>query len=239
MCFCSLYFSFFFFSTCTCTSLLFLSWHESSINNSYGKPGVEYYADLDYDSPVRQIQFVPGKRGQLILLHDDGLIQLYELNYKEDNNEISLDKVRSSEHFLRNESNGSQLATTVSIVLSKDSSVNVYVGTQGGNIYALDLDTFELSNSIIYQDVVLQSVPAEQKKSNQGSVEVITPQPNAFGKLLIGYQRGILVLWDVENSSCERFYNSSQVSCCFSFYLYHHKVYTLLLLLYNIFFLLV
>lgn len=215
---------FYFFLFHLVSSLIALSWHESSINNSYGKPGVEYHADLDCDSPVRQIQFVPGKRGQLILLHEEGLIQLYEVNYKEDSNEASLDKVRSTEHFLRNEGNGSQYATTLAIVPSQGqidtsnasstpcSIINVYVGTQGGNIYSLDLETFELSNSIIYQDVVLQNVPSEQKKSSQGSVEVIAPQPHSTGKLLIGYQRGILVLWDVESCTCQRFYNSSQVS---------------------------
>lgn len=33
---------------------------------------------------------------------------------------------------------------------------NLLLGTEGGNIFFIDLSTFELSDNIIYQDVVMQ-----------------------------------------------------------------------------------
>jgi len=32
----------------------------------------------------------------------------------------------------------------------------LYLGTEGGNIYLLDINSFELQEYIIYQDVVMQ-----------------------------------------------------------------------------------
>ena len=183
----------------------------------YGQPGVEYYTDIDSDSPVRLIQFIPEKRGEIILLHDDGTIQHFEINLKESTNEPTLDKVKASNYFERNENDSSKHATTLTAVSSTSSSVDgrksitIYVGTQSGDVYSLDLDTFVVSSSTIQQDTVLANVPTEVKKSNQGPVEVIAPQPNSSGKLLIGYQRGLLILWNVESNSAEKFYNSSQV----------------------------
>lgn len=182
----------------------------------YGQPGVEYYTDVDSDSPVRLIQFIPEKRGEVILLHDDGTIQHYEINLKEETNEPTLDKVKITQHFERSETDSSKHATTLTAVSSTSSgdgnkNITIFVGTQSGDVYSLDLDTFSVSNNIIEQEVVLANVPSDVKKSNQGPVEVIAPQPNSSGKLLIGYQRGLLVLWNVESNCAEKFYNSSQV----------------------------
>src|SRR5687768_14806743 len=52
----------------------------------YGQPGVEYSADLSEDgitTDVREIHFLPGKRGQIVLLTEDGMIQLWEIVIRE------------------------------------------------------------------------------------------------------------------------------------------------------------
>lgn len=38
----------------------------------------------------------------------------------------------------------------------ESSCENLLLGTEGGNIFFIDLSTFELSDNIIYQDVVMQ-----------------------------------------------------------------------------------
>lgn len=182
----------------------------------YGQPGVEYYTDIDSDSPVRLIQFIPEKRGEIILLHDDGTIQHYEINLKDSTNEPTLDKVKASNYFERNANDAGKHATTLTAVSSTSpvdgrKSIIIYVGTESGDVYSLNLDTFVVSNSVISQESVVANVPSEVKKSNHGPVEVISPQPNSSGKLLIGYQRGLLILWNVESNCAEKFYNSSQV----------------------------
>lgn len=38
----------------------------------------------------------------------------------------------------------------------------LYLGTEGGNIYLLDINSFELQEYIIYQDVVMQRLVASK-----------------------------------------------------------------------------
>ncbi|XP_017065593.2 lethal(2) giant larvae protein isoform X2 [Drosophila eugracilis] len=81
----------------------------------------------------------------------------------------------------------------------------LWIGTEGGNIYQLDLHTFTIKEPIIYHDAVLEQVPPAYKL-NPGAIESIRQLPNALNKLLIAYNRGLCVLWDFETSSVERAY---------------------------------
>ncbi|XP_037709326.1 lethal(2) giant larvae protein isoform X2 [Drosophila subpulchrella] len=86
--------------------------------------------------------------------------------------------------------------------LSKDL---LWIGTEGGNIYQLDLHTFTIKEPVIYHDVVLEQVPPAYKL-NPGAIESIRQLPNALNKLLVAYNRGLCVLWDFETTSVERAY---------------------------------
>lgn len=44
----------------------------------------------------------------------------------------------------------------ISSICLESSCENLLLGTEGGNIFFIDLSTFELSDNIIYQDVVMQ-----------------------------------------------------------------------------------
>ncbi|KAH8409541.1 hypothetical protein KR222_008146 [Zaprionus bogoriensis] len=81
----------------------------------------------------------------------------------------------------------------------------VWIGTEGGNIYQFDLKTFSLREPVIYHDVVLEQVPSTYKL-NPGAIEFIAQLPNALNKLLIAYNRGLCVLWNLETSAVERAY---------------------------------
>ncbi|KAH8412351.1 hypothetical protein KR009_001419 [Drosophila setifemur] len=81
----------------------------------------------------------------------------------------------------------------------------LWIGTEGGNIYQLDLQSFTIREPVIYHDVVLEQVPPAYKL-NPGAIESIRQLPNALNKLLIAYNRGLCVLWDFETSSVERAY---------------------------------
>ncbi|XP_037957750.1 lethal(2) giant larvae protein isoform X2 [Teleopsis dalmanni] len=81
----------------------------------------------------------------------------------------------------------------------------VWVGTEGGNIYQFDLKSFAIREPVIYHDVVLEQVPPTYKL-NPGAIESIKQLPNAHNKLLIAYNRGLCVLWDLETSSVTRSY---------------------------------
>ncbi|XP_053961405.1 lethal(2) giant larvae protein [Anastrepha ludens] len=81
----------------------------------------------------------------------------------------------------------------------------VWIGTEGGNIYQFDLNSFAIREPVIYHDVVLEQVPSTYKL-NPGAIESIRQLPNAHNKLLIAYNRGLCVLWDLETSLVVRAY---------------------------------
>lgn len=77
----------------------------------------------------------------------------------------------------------------------------VWIGTEGGNVYPFDLDTFTVKEPVIYHDVVLEQVPATYKL-NPGAIECVRQVED--NQLLIAYNRGLTVLWDLEQSSVVR-----------------------------------
>ncbi|XP_023165771.2 protein lethal(2) giant larvae isoform X1 [Drosophila hydei] len=81
----------------------------------------------------------------------------------------------------------------------------VWIGTEGGNIYQFDLKSFTIREPVIYHDMVLEKVPPSYKL-NPGAIESIRQLPNALNKLLIAYNRGLCVLWDLDQSAVERAY---------------------------------
>ena len=50
----------------------------------------------------------------------------------------------------------------------------------------------------------------EDFKVNPGAVEALLVQPNEPGRLLIGYTRGLIVLWDTKTEAALQTYVASQ-----------------------------
>lgn len=67
-------------------------------------------------------------------------------------------------------------ARKVSALCLSNSGESLYLGTEAGDIYVLDVKSFETTDHVIYKDVVTQMV-GEDSKSNLGSVEVILEHP--------------------------------------------------------------
>ncbi|XP_037293654.1 lethal(2) giant larvae protein isoform X3 [Manduca sexta] len=147
----------------------------------YGRPGVELYGQhTNSDSSVIQIQFVHGT-GRLVSLCDDNSLHLWEINEK------SLVELKSHTPEGKNKK--------ISALCVESSGKNLLLGTEGGNIYTLDLTSFTITEDVIYQDVVMQNCP-EDFKVNPGAVEAICEHPKVPAKIIIGYNRGLVVLWD-------------------------------------------
>ena len=89
------------------------------------------------------------------------------------------------------------------------SNKNILLGTEGGNIYTLNLTSFSIEDSIIYQDIVIQN-STEEFKVNPGAVEALLVHPTDVNKLLIGYARGLIVLWDRKEAKAEKTYYANQ-----------------------------
>lgn len=192
----------------------------------YGRPGVEFSSDLpEVESDVREIHFLPGKRGQLVLLTEDGLIQLWEINSAT----RSLDRVKTWQDFVKGEGN-IRHATTIEIVVSYPATAvaedgtgvvssghqELLVGTESGSIFVIDLESLEHNtDNAIHQDVIFSCIPSEFRKSSQGSVEVIAQRPGDkqrdHPEILVGFTRGLILVWNIRERKTTHFFNSSQV----------------------------
>lgn len=170
------------------------------------------HAQLDNDAEIRQIAFIEN-RGQLVSLSSDSCLHLWEINNTKESESgkpaAFLEKVKSCDYFSKEASKEGSLKQITTFSLNSRNDV-ILVGTQSGNTYLVDLNTLELTDQIIYQDVVLQNVP-DDYKFNPGPVEVIVEQPLHPDKFLIGYNRGLLVLWDNKSLSADHFYVANQV----------------------------
>ncbi|CAH2037874.1 unnamed protein product, partial [Iphiclides podalirius] len=161
----------------------------------YGRPGVEFYGQhTNPDSAVTQILFIPGT-GRLVSLCDDNSLHLWEINEK------SLVELKSHTVEGKNKK--------ISSLCVESTGKNLLLGTEGGNIYTLDLTTFAVHEDVIYQDVVMQNCP-EDFKVNPGAVEAICEHPKVPTRILIGYNRGLVVLWDRAASSPTHTFVSNQ-----------------------------
>ncbi|QQP53072.1 Protein lethal(2) giant larvaelike [Caligus rogercresseyi] len=95
--------------------------------------------------------------------------------------------------------------------LELDSKKRILVGTEGGNIYMVNLRRFNFDEHIIYQDIVIASCNnKEDFKLNPGAVESILMDPSSSDKILIGYERGLIVLWDRATASAEQSFVANQ-----------------------------
>ncbi|WAQ96727.1 L2GL1-like protein [Mya arenaria] len=175
----------------------------------FGAAGVEWTGQHKEDVTVAELYFLP-EQGRLISQCSDNSLHLWEINNDRDGTNSSLDEVK---HFVI-ENNKMK---TVSACCLTTNHEQLLLGTEGGNILILDVKSFTLMDQIIYQDVVMQNVP-DDFKVNPGAVESIAVHCKDPDKFLIGYNRGLIVLWDIKASNSEQTYNSTQQleSLCWS-----------------------
>ncbi|XP_052070138.1 lethal(2) giant larvae protein homolog 1-like isoform X2 [Mytilus californianus] len=166
-----------------------------------GQPGVEFCGELKSGASVNQLFFL-SEEARLISLCGDNTITLWEINDKGENTileDVKEFKFSAEESKFKN----------ISVCCLTKNKEHLLIGTEIGNIFILDLKTFQLLDQIIYQDVVMQNVP-DDFKVNPGAVEAIAVHPINPDKVLIGYNRGLIVLWDNKTSNTDQTYNSTQ-----------------------------
>ncbi|XP_033127538.1 LLGL scribble cell polarity complex component 2-like isoform X3 [Anneissia japonica] len=156
----------------------------------FGAPGVEFVGKSNNDATVNKLFFLPNQ-GRLISLCDDNTLHLWEVNIRDGNS--LLEEMKS--FCLEGRAKEEPALKKITVCCLSADHKTLYLGTEGGNIYILDVVTFDLTDHIIYQDVVMQNVP-DDCKVNPGAVEAIQHHPNSPDKLLIGYNRGLMVVWD-------------------------------------------
>lgn len=182
---------------------------KSGVLRVFGAPGIEWTGQHTEDVQVAQLFFLQ-EQGRLISLCSDNSLHLWEINNSKDGTNSVLEEVKQF-------SIENNKMKTVSACCLTTNHEQLLLGTEGGNILILDVKSFSLMDQIIYQDVVMQNVP-DDFKVNPGAVESIAVHSKDPDKFLIGYNRGLIVLWDIKASNSEQTYNSTQQleSICWS-----------------------
>uniref|UniRef100_A0A673ILY7 Lethal(2) giant larvae protein homolog 1-like n=1 Tax=Sinocyclocheilus rhinocerous TaxID=307959 RepID=A0A673ILY7_9TELE len=173
----------------------------------YGAPGVEMTGLHKDTAAVTQIHFLYGQ-GRILSLLDDNTIHLWEIVQRE--NRSHLVEVHS---FSLPGRPGieSTSATRVTVMLLKLSCDLLALGTEGGGVHFLELPTLTLLNKSLFQDEIMQSVPEEYRCGKSlGPVESLQEHPQDSDKILIGYSRGLVVLWDLNSRHVDNLFLGKQ-----------------------------
>ena len=138
--------------------------------------------------------FIPGE-ARLVSLTEDNFLHLWQID-------DGVLKETKSTHL------DGRLKKVSALCLDPDNKV-LLLGTEGGNIYQLGLAKFGVNENIIYQDIVMKGAP-EDFKVNPGAVEALQMQPGSPDRILIGYTRGLIVLWNRTKETAEQTFVASQ-----------------------------
>uniref|UniRef100_A0A8C5XCM4 LLGL scribble cell polarity complex component 2 n=1 Tax=Microcebus murinus TaxID=30608 RepID=A0A8C5XCM4_MICMU len=169
----------------------------------YGAPGVEFMGLHQENNAVIQIHFLPGQC-QLVTLLDDNSLHLWSLKVKGGVSELQEDESFT----LR----GPPGATQITVVLPHSSRELLYLGTESGNVFVVQLPAFRvLEDRTISSDAVLQRLPEEARHRRVFEmVEALQEHPRDPTQILIGYSRGLIVIWDLQGSRVLYHFLSSQ-----------------------------
>ncbi|XP_053567770.1 syntaxin-binding protein 5 isoform X2 [Bombina bombina] len=155
----------------------------------FGRPGVECYCQHDSGAAVIQLQFLINEGALVSALADDTL-HLWNLRQKRP-------AILHSLKFSRER---------ITFCHLPFQSKWLYVGTERGNIHIVNVESFTLSGYVIMWNKAIEL----SSKSHPGPVVHISDNPMDEGKLLIGYESGIVVLWDLKSKKADYRYTHDE-----------------------------
>ncbi|XP_010635733.2 lethal(2) giant larvae protein homolog 1 isoform X1 [Fukomys damarensis] len=163
----------------------------------YGAPGVEFTGLHRDAATVTQMHFLPGQ-GRLLTLLDDCSLHLWEIIHH--NGCAHLEEALSFQPPSRPSFEGvsvpaSLTRITVVLLVADDMAA---LGTENGSIFFLDVTTLTLlEGQTLSPEEVLRSVPDDYRCGKAlGPVESLQGHLVDPAKILIGYSRGLLVIWN-------------------------------------------
>uniref|UniRef100_A0A3Q3VIW6 Lethal giant larvae homologue 2 domain-containing protein n=1 Tax=Mola mola TaxID=94237 RepID=A0A3Q3VIW6_MOLML len=177
----------------------------------WGGVGIGEFTGLHKDTTaVTQIHFLPGQ-GRLLSLLDDNTIYLWELvagtprEVGRDKREVAACLQEVGSYTLPGKPGiESCSATQVTVLLLLRSCDRLCIGTEGGGVYFLELPCLLLKEN----ETLL---PDEYRCGKSlGPVESLQEHPQQPGKILIGYSRGLVVLWELSTRQTEQLFLGKQ-----------------------------
>lgn len=154
-----------------------------------GQPSVDYQVQHESDVVVLQIVFLINE-GAFITACSDNSIHLWNFRQK-------IPEIVHSIKFNR------ESLTCLHLPFQ---SKWLYVGTERGNVHIVNIESFTLSGYTINWNKAIDL----SQKAHPGPVIHLSDNPVEPSKLLIGFETGYLVLWDLKNKDVEFRYYSSE-----------------------------
>ncbi|EOA99833.1 Syntaxin-binding protein 5, partial [Anas platyrhynchos] len=155
----------------------------------FGRPGVECYCQHDSGAAVIQLQFLINEGALVSALADDTL-HLWNLRQKRP-------AIIHSLKFNRER---------ITFCHLPFQSKWLYVGTERGNIHIVNVESFTLSGYVIMWNKAIEL----SSKSHPGPIVHISDNPMDEGKLLIGFESGTVVLWDLKSKKADYRYSHDE-----------------------------
>uniref|UniRef100_UPI0037E8812E syntaxin-binding protein 5 isoform X3 n=1 Tax=Semicossyphus pulcher TaxID=241346 RepID=UPI0037E8812E len=152
----------------------------------FGLAGVECYCQHESGAAVIQLQFLINEGALVSALADDS-IHLWNLRQK-------IPAILHSLKFNRERITYCHLPFQ---------SKWLYIGTERGNIHIVNVESFTLSGYVIMWNKAIEL----STKTHPGPVVHISDNPMDEGKLLIGFECGVVVLWDLKCKKADYRYN--------------------------------
>ncbi|XP_015277206.1 PREDICTED: syntaxin-binding protein 5-like [Gekko japonicus] len=147
-----------------------------------GRPGVDCYCQHESGAAVVQLQFLINE-GALVSASSDDMLHLWNLRQKRP-------AILHSLKFTR------ERITCCHLPFQ---SKWLYVGTERGNTHIVNIESFVLSGYVIMWNKAIEL----STKTHPGPVVHLSDSPRDEGKLLIGYEDGTVVLWDLRSKRAE------------------------------------
>uniref|UniRef100_A0A3Q3KCC6 Syntaxin-binding protein 5-like n=1 Tax=Monopterus albus TaxID=43700 RepID=A0A3Q3KCC6_MONAL len=147
-----------------------------------GRPGVDCYCQHESGSAVLQLQFLINE-GALVTACADDTLHLWNLRQRRP-------AVLHSLKFNRER---------ITFCHLPFQSKWLYVGTERGNTHIVNIESFVLSGYIIMWNKAIEL----STKTHPGPVVHLSDSPKDEGKLLIGFESGTIVQWDLRSKKAD------------------------------------
>ncbi|KAK7471573.1 hypothetical protein BaRGS_00035801 [Batillaria attramentaria] len=170
-------------------SYITLTCQEAAQPGAIGRPGVDIHCTHDGDVAIFQVLFLINE-GALVTVCSDDSLHLW--NYRQKKPEIV--------HTLKFQ------RERITYCHLPFQSKWLYIGTERGNVHVVNIESFLLSGYVINWNKAIELC----RKTHPGPVVHLSDNPIDSNKLLIGFEAGAIVMWDLRSKSAECRYNSPE-----------------------------
>ncbi|XP_070521861.1 syntaxin-binding protein 5 isoform X3 [Cardiocondyla obscurior] len=147
-----------------------------------GRPGVDAHVKHEECAAVLRLQFLINE-GALVSATEDDTLHLWNFRQK-------IPQVVHSLKFQRDR---------ISCIHLPLQSKWLYIGTERGNVHILHIETFVLSGYVINWNKAIEV----SRKTHPGAVVHLSDNPLDLSKMLIGFQSGQIVMWDLKTKTAD------------------------------------